>query len=128
MSTDPNQPAPEATPASTPEGGRRSSGGIRNRIQAGRQAIPQLPGSIHQQREIVRGELARKLVRTLNLTLLAILLVVVTSRWTHVDLATAKQFFDPILAAVISLVSSALGFYFGASARAKSSEKEGEED
>lgn len=108
------------TPALEPRGGRAWSDAIRQRIGSARDKIPKLRGSIEQEREIVRGELARKLVRTLNVTLVAVALLLATSRWTGLNLQTAKEFFDPILSAVIALVSSALGFYFGSSERGRS--------
>lgn len=120
MTDDPKDHDTPNTPAPATRGGRVWSDTVRQRVGSARDKIPKLRGSIEQEREIVRGELARKLVRTLNITLVAVAALLVTSRWTGLDLKTAKEFFDPILSAVIALVSSALGFYFGSSERGRS--------
>lgn len=82
---------------------------------ARRESPPAVGGSVevvtHTAR--VRWLIARNLIRILAATIAGVLALAATSRWTGVSLQEIQATVSPIFTALVSLVSSAVGFYFG---------------
>jgi hypothetical protein len=80
-----------------------------------RERPPTLQGSIdiHGRREYVRELLAKRLVWVLGLTILAGFLLVATITWTKLNEEDIRSFFGMVFTAIVALVSSVVGYYFG---------------
>lgn len=122
--SEPPPPVPETVPPPRPDDSRpdvRPSDGPRTANASAPNATATVRtdrpnrrrGRVELTRETARWRVARNLIVLLGGTVAALAGLLATSKWTELAAADISGAFDTVITALVTLVGSAVGFYFG---------------